>query len=92
MTGWQKFIITSEALGWLMLTLVLVVVGFPVGVVLILLATLLKLIHIGFVMDLTEKFLHSLTESIKYITERIKGLTRKVNAMKGITEEEGQGE
>ena len=82
MTRWQKFTVMIEAIGWVMLSLLVIVIGFPVAIILAMIGVVFSWIRINFVAVIAGKFLEAITDSVKYITQRIQGLTAKVNAMK----------
>ncbi len=78
----QKFAILSEAVCWIILTLVIVVIGFPVGVVLVLAGGFFGLFHINFITNAAEYVLQHLTSSIQFITRKIQALSRRAEELK----------
>ena len=82
MTRWQKFTVIAEAVGWVLLSLLVIVIGFPAGLIMAMIGVVFRWVRINVVADIAGKFLESITDSVKYITGRIQRLTARVNAMK----------
>ncbi len=72
----RKFLAALEAVLWVVLSLVIVVIGLPVGIVMGGAGALLRKVHIGFVADVTERFMNAMIRAIKLITVRIRAIAR----------------
>ncbi len=72
----KKVIAALEAVLWVALSLVIVVIGLPVGIVMGGAGALLRKVHVNFVADVTERFMNAMIRAIRLITVRIRSIAR----------------
>ena len=72
----KKVLAALEAVLWVALSLVIVVIGLPVGIVMGGTGALLRKIHVNFVADVTDRFMNAMIRAIKLITVRIRSIAR----------------
>ena len=72
----RKILAALEALLWVFVSLVIVVIALPVGIVVGGVGALLRKIHVGFVADITDRFMNAMISAIKLITVRIRNIAR----------------
>ena len=74
----KKFQVLLIALFWLSLAFAVVIVGAPLGIVLMLSGSLLSLIHIDFVYELSGCIVRSMLRFVHFVTRKIRRLTHEV--------------